>query len=93
MPRDLDVECFLEAVGNYLSAREDGDKDGMARAIAEAEGWLAGDWPIERIRETVRPTVEEWLRDYGHDWDRSHAQLVNRVAAAVYAMLHPAGRT
>ena len=93
MPRDIDVECFLEAVGHYLSAREDGDRDGMTRAVAEAERWLAEDWPIARIRETVQPAVEAWLRDNGGRWDASHAQLVERIAVTINAMLSPVDRS
>ena len=92
MPRDIRIDCFLEAVARYLYAREAGDEGGMAEAAAAAEGWLAAGWPIERIRETVQPTVEEWLRDYDGHWDKSHTQLVNRVTAAVFAMVNPADR-
>ncbi len=88
MPR-YNVECFLEAVGQYLDAREVGDKGGMGRAAAEAEKWLAEGWSIARIRETVKPTVEEWLRDYDYQWDKSHTQLVNRIVASMFAMLNP----
>ena len=41
---------------------------------------------LDPIRETILPTVEDWLRDYGQQWDKSHQQLVNRVVAAIYAM-------
>jgi len=92
MPSDIDVECFLEAVGNYLSAREEGDKDGMTRAVAEAEKWLAEDWSIARIRESVQPAVEDWLRDNGGRWDVSHAQLVERIAVSIDVMLSPVDR-
>ncbi|RUL89451.1 hypothetical protein [Tautonia sociabilis] len=93
MPRNIRIDCFLESVARYLEARAAGDMGGMADAVAEAERWLAEDWPIARIRETVQPTVEEWLRDYGRPWDKSHTQLVHRVSAAVFAMLQPADRS
>lgn len=104
MPRNIGTECFLEAVGHYLDARENGDEEGMARAAAEAEGRLveavaACAGPVAtgltaeqlgRIRRTIGPTVEDWLRDYGIPADESHGQLVNRVVAAV-AALHQGG--
>lgn len=92
MPRDIGVECFLEAIGQYLEAREVGDKDGMARAVAEAEVWLADDWSLARIRESVQPTVEAWLRDHDRHWDASHTQLVERIAVSIDAMLSPVDR-
>ncbi len=92
MPRDIRIGCFLEAVAQYLDARDAGDEDVMARAAADAEEWVSEDWSIARIRETIRPTVEEWLRDYGRHWDKSHTQLVHRVTAAVFAMVNPVDR-
>lgn len=41
---------------------------------------------LDRIRETIRPTVEDWLIDYGIPRDESHGQLENRVVAAITAM-------
>lgn len=41
---------------------------------------------LDRIRQVIEPTVEDWLRDYGIARDKSHGQLVNRVVAAVVAM-------
>ncbi len=41
---------------------------------------------LSRIRQTLEPTVEDWLRDYGVPRDKTHAQLINRVVAAVAAM-------
>lgn len=41
---------------------------------------------LDRIRETIRGTIEEWLRDYGIPRDKSHGQLENRVIAAIAAM-------
>ena len=48
------------------------------------------DAQLDRIRETVRPTVEGWLTDYGIPRDKSHGQLENRVVAAIAAM-HESG--
>lgn len=45
---------------------------------------------LDRIRQAIEPTVEDWLRDYGISADKSHGQLVNRVVAAV-AALHQGG--
>lgn len=44
------------------------------------------DAQLDRIRETIRPTVEDWLTDYGIPRDESHGQLENRVVAAIAAM-------
>ena len=41
---------------------------------------------LDRIRETIGPTVDDWLRDYGIPRDESHGQLENRVVAAISAM-------
>lgn len=44
------------------------------------------DAQIARIRETIRPTVEDWLTDYGIPRNESHGQIENRVVAAIAAM-------
>ena len=41
---------------------------------------------LDRIRETIRPTIEEWLTDYHISRDKSHGQLENRMVAAVAAI-------
>lgn len=41
---------------------------------------------IDRIRETITATVDDWLRDYGIPPGKEHRQLVNRIVAAVLAM-------
>ena len=41
---------------------------------------------LARIRETIRPTIEDWLRDYETPRDKSHGQLENRLVAAIEAM-------
>jgi hypothetical protein len=41
---------------------------------------------IERIRETITATIEEWLTDYGLTRDKSHGQLENRIVAAILAI-------
>jgi len=47
---------------------------------------LPTDAQIDRIRETIRPTIEEWMTDYGVSRDKSHGQLENRIVAAIVAM-------
>ena len=44
------------------------------------------DAQLDRIHDTIRPTVEDWLTDYGIPRDESHGQLENRVVAAIAAM-------
>ena len=75
-----------ESRRQYREARELGDKDGITRAVAEAELWLAEDWPTAHILETVRPTEETWLRDHDRLWER-RTQLVGRIAVSINAML------
>ena len=41
---------------------------------------------LDRIRETIKPTIEEWLIDYSIERDKSHGQLENRIVAAVAAI-------
>lgn len=41
---------------------------------------------IERTRETITETVNDWLRDYSIQPGKEHRQLVNRIVAAVLAM-------
>lgn len=50
MTDKLKIECFLEALGNYLAAREDSDQEVMARAAAEAE---------ERMKDAVAACLAE----------------------------------
>lgn len=57
--------------------------------------WTCGMKPISdaqlaRLRETLRPTIEDWARDYGQARGKEHAQLENRLVAALMAM-HEAG--
>lgn len=47
---------------------------------------ISTDTQLDRIRETVRPTIEEWLTDYGIQRNKSHGQLENRIVAADVAM-------
>lgn len=47
---------------------------------------MISDEQADRLRRTIRPTVEDWLRDYGLEWDKPHRQLVHRVVAAIAAM-------
>ncbi len=44
------------------------------------------DTQLDRIRETITPTVEDWHRDYEKPWDKTSDQLVNRIVASIYAM-------
>lgn len=41
---------------------------------------------LARLRQTLEPAVDDWLRDYCIPRDKTHQQLVNRVVAAVVAM-------
>lgn len=41
---------------------------------------------LDRIRETVGATIDDWLQDYGLSSDKAHRQLVNRVVGAILAM-------
>ncbi len=41
---------------------------------------------LDRIRQTLEPTVDDWLRDYGIPRDKTHGQLINRIVAAIAAM-------
>ena len=47
---------------------------------------LPTDAQLARLRETLRPTIEEWARDYGQPWGKEHDQLENRLVAALVAM-------
>jgi hypothetical protein len=44
------------------------------------------DTQLDRIRETVASTVEEWRNDYGVPECKEYRQLVNRLVAATEAM-------
>ena len=44
------------------------------------------DEQLDRIRQTVASTVEEWRNDYGVPECKEYRQLVNRLVAATEAM-------
>ncbi len=41
---------------------------------------------LDRIRQTIGATIDDWLQDYGLSADKAHRQLVNRVVGAILAM-------
>mgnify|MGYP001078801802 CR=1 FL=1 len=50
MSDKLKIECFLEAIGEYVAARQDGDTEAMKRAAILAE---------RQIEEAVNECVAE----------------------------------
>lgn len=59
MSDKLKIECFLEAIGQYVAARQDGDAEAMRKAAALAERQI-----VEAVNECVAElvTVEEVAR-------------------------------
>lgn len=48
------------------------------------------DAQLDRIRQTIEPTVNDWRTDYDIPEGKEHGQLVNRIVAAIAAM-HQSG--
>jgi hypothetical protein len=100
MSDKLKIECFLQAIGEYIAARQDGEAGAIRKAaeqvqreydrLDESEATPPTDAQLTRLRETLRPTIEDWARDYGLPWGKEHDQLENRLVAALVAM-HTSG--
>jgi hypothetical protein len=73
-------------VASLIPAYADTRVSGLWGYLMSRENGSISPEQLGRIRQTLKPTVDEWLRDYGIPRDKMHAQLINRVVAAVAAM-------
>lgn len=88
--RQKGFAVVCEACRNEHNARLVEDLIEELKELREEQTMMPTDAQLARLRETLRPTIEDWARDYGHTLGKEHVQLENRLVAALMAM-HEAG--